>query len=244
MPRRARIHISGLPLHIVQRGHNRDACFFGEDDYLAYRHWLGEALRSSGCHLHAYVLMTNHVHLLLTPPDAAAVPRMVISLGRRFVQYINRTYRRTGTLWDGRYKSSLVQADRYLLLCQRYIELNPVRAGMVDDPAHYRWSSYRANALGQQDPILTAHPLYIGLGGTDEERQSDYRALFRSELDSEAIGDIRLALNQGQPLGESRFIDSIERAIGQRREARPRGRPRKQIEEVASPRNEQLSMNI
>lgn len=244
MPRRARIHLSGLPLHIVQRGHNRDACFFGEDDYLAYRHWLGEALRSSGCHLHAYVLMTNHIHLLLTPPEAAAVPRMLISLGRRFVQYINRTYRRTGTLWDGRYKSSLVEADRYLLLCQRYIELNPVRAGMVDDPAHYRWSSYRANGLGQNDPILTAHPLYAGLGGTDEARQSVYRRLFRSELDNEAIHDIRLALNQGQPLGESRFLDSIERAIGQRREARPRGRPRKPLEEVASPRNEQLSMNI
>jgi putative transposase len=102
MPRRTRVHLSGLPLHIVQRGHNRDACFFGEDDYLAYRHWLGEALRSSGCHLHAFVLMTNHVHLLLTAPSPEAVARLVISLGRRSVQTINRTYRRTGTLWDGR----------------------------------------------------------------------------------------------------------------------------------------------
>jgi len=132
----------------VQRGHNREPCFFSEDDYSSYLHWLGEALSESECALHAYVLMTNHVHLLLTPKKAEAVPRLIISLGRRYVQYINRSYRRTGTLWDSRYKSSLVQAETYLLACQRYIELNPVRAAMVEDPAHYRWTSYRANALG------------------------------------------------------------------------------------------------
>ena len=137
-----------MPLHIVQRGHYRDVCFFGEDDYSAYRHWLGEALKESDRALHAYVLMTSHVHLLLTPPQPQDVPRRIISRGRRYVQYINKTYRRTGTLWDSRYKSSRVQAHHYLLLCQRYIELNPVRAVRVDDPAHYRWSSYRANALG------------------------------------------------------------------------------------------------
>jgi REP element-mobilizing transposase RayT len=125
MPRRPRIHLDGVPLHIVQRGHNRQPCFFAEEDYHAYLHWLGEALRKQDCALHAYVLMTNHVHLLLTPKDAAAVPRLIIALGRRYVQYINTTYRRTGTLWDSRYKSSLVQADPYLLACQRYIELNP-----------------------------------------------------------------------------------------------------------------------
>jgi len=113
---------------------------------LAYRHWLGEALKSTGVRLHSHVLMTNHVHLLLTPLSPETVARMVISLARRYVQHINRTYRRTGTLWDGRYKSSVVEADSYLLLCQRHIELNPVRAGMVADPAHYRWSSYRATA--------------------------------------------------------------------------------------------------
>ncbi len=118
MPRRSRIHLAGMPLHIVQRGHNREACFFGDDDYTAYRHWLGEALQATGCQLHAYVLMTNHVHLLLTPPEPEAVSRLAISLGRRYVQYINKTYRRTGTLWDSRYKSSLVHADAYLLLCQ------------------------------------------------------------------------------------------------------------------------------
>jgi putative transposase len=227
MPRRARIHLPGLPLHIVQRGHNREACFFTEEDYLAYRHWLGEALAATGCRLHAYVQMTNHVHLLVTPPVPEAVALLLISLGRRYVQYINKTYRRTGTLWDSRYKSSLVQADAYLLQCQRYIELNPVRAGMVDDPAHYRWSSYRSNGLGQADTLLTLHPVYEALGRDPDERRSAYRALFRPELDAEAIGDIRRALNQGQPLGDSRFLDGIERVTGERREVRPRGRPRK-----------------
>ena len=218
-----------MPLHIVQRGHNREACFFGDDDYTTYRHWLGEALKATGCQLHAYVQMTNHVHLLLTPPEPEAVSRLAISLGRRYVQYINKTYRRTGTLWDSRYKSSLVHADAYLLLCQRYIELNPVRAAMVDDPAHYRWSSYRSNGLGQADPLLTPHALYAGLGQDEAERLAAYRALFRSELDTEAISDIRMALNQGQPLGNARFIDSIERITGQRREIKPRGRPRKPV---------------
>jgi putative transposase len=153
----------------VQRGHNREPCFFGEEDYQAYLYWLGEALKNEQCALHAYALMTNHVHLLITPASAEAVPRLIIALGRRYVQYINSTYRRTGTLWDSRYKSSLIQAETYLVSCQRYIELNPVRAAMVDDPAHYRWTSYRHNALGQANPYLTPHPLYLALGQNDKE---------------------------------------------------------------------------
>lgn len=245
MPRRPRIHLAGLPLHIVQRGHNREACFFAEDDYHTYRHWLGEALKASACELHAYVQMTNHVHLLLTPPAPEAVSQLVMSLGRRYVQYINTTYRRTGTLWDSRYKSSSVQADNYLLLCQRYIELNPVRAAMVEDSANYRWSSYRANGLGQDDPLLTPHPVYSALGSTESERLAAYRALFRPELDGDAISDIRMALDQGQPLGDSRFLASIERATGQRREgeARPRGRPRKPAVAPAG-EQEQLALKI
>lgn len=235
MPRRPRIHLAGVPLHLVQRGHNRDACFFIEDDYLAYRDWLGEALKATGCQLHAYVQMTNHVHLLLTPPSAEAVSRLMISLGRRYVQYFNKTHRRTGTLWDSRYKSSLVQAEEYLLLCQRYIELNPVRAAMVDNPAHYRWSSYRANGLGQADALLTPHEVYLRQDADAEARRAAYRALFRPELEAEAIGDIRLALDQGQPLGNSRFIESIEQATGQRREVKPRGRPRKPTAEGTGP---------
>ena len=226
MPRRPRIHLPGQPLHIVQRGHNREACFFGEEDYHSYLHWLGEALTATGTQLHAFALMTNHVHLLLTPPDAEAVPRLIISLGRRYVQYINRSYRRTGTLWDSRYKSSLIHADSYFLTCMRYIELNPVRAALVDDPAHYRWTSYRANGLGQADARLTPHAVYLALGATDVVRRRVYRDLFRSEPDAAAVDDIRLALNQNQPLGDSRFYARVARAAGERREARPRGRPR------------------
>jgi putative transposase len=214
----------------VQRGHNRDACFFGEDDYVSYRHWLGEALKETGCALHAYVLMTNHVHLLLTPPSGEAVSRFIMALGRRYVQYINKTYRRTGTLWDSRYKSSLIQADEYLLACQRYIELNPVRAGMVDEPAHYRWSSYRSNALGQVDPLLSPHALYLSLGTDAGQRRANYRALFVQQIDVAQITDIRMALQQSQPLGNSRFADAVERVTGERREVRPRGRPRRLIE--------------
>ena len=230
MPRRSRVHLDGVPLHIVQRGHDRAPCFFGEEDYLSYLRWLGEALAECRCALHAYVLMSNHVHLLLTPKQAEAVPRLVISVGRRYVQYVNRSYRRSGTLWDSRYKSSSIQAHTYLLACQRYIELNPVRAAMVDDPAHYRWSSYRANGLGLADTLLTPHALYRSLGDGDKERRSAYRALFRGQLDRAVIDDIRLALNQNQPLGNERFYARIEKLTGVRREARPRGRPRRERE--------------
>lgn len=226
MPRRFRIHLDGVPLHIVQRGHNREPCFFAEDDYRSYLHWLGEALTQCDCALHAYALMTNHVHLLLTPMKAELVPKLVISLGRRYVQYVNRRYRRTGTLWDSRYKSSLVQAETYLLACQRYIELNPVRALMVDDPGHYCWTSYRANALGRPDARLTPHPLYRALGRDGTERQAAYRALFDAHLGRTAVNDIRLALNQGQPVGNPKFYATIEQMTGVRREAKPRGRPR------------------
>jgi len=227
MPRRSRVHIAGLPLHIVQRGHNREACFFGDDDRQAYLHWLGESLSATGCLLHAYVLMTNHVHLLVTPPEAGAVARLMISLGRRYVQYINRTCRRTGTLWDSRYKSSLVDAEAYLLCCQRYIELNPVRAGMVNDPGAYGWSSYRCNGEGQADRLLTPHAVYLALGADANSRLEAYRALFRSPSDAEALTSIRQGVQQNQPVGSPRFLDTIERMTGQRREPKPRGRPRK-----------------
>jgi putative transposase len=244
MPRRARIHLDGVPLHIVQRGHNREPCFFADDDYASYLFWLGKALREADCSLHAYVLMTNHVHLLLTPNTAAAVPRLLMSLGRRYVQYVNRTHRRTGTLWDSRYKSSSVQAERYLLVCQCYIELNPVRANMVVDPAHYRWSSYRANALGAADTLVMPHALYQSLARNGADRREAYRALFRPKLDSPAIDDIRLALQQGQPLGNSGFLARIEAITGARREAKPRGRPRKDAATACRASDDQSDLRL
>jgi putative transposase len=224
MPRRPRILLADHPLHIVQRGINREPCFFAEEDYLFYLHWLEEAARTCGCAIHAYALMTNHVHLLLTPAEPGAPSRLMQSLGRRYVQYVNRFYRRSGSLWEGRFKSSVVQAESYLLACMRYIELNPVRADMVADPGQYRWSSYRANGLGQADKRLTPHSLYLALAGRDEERRADYRALFRPQLDQEAADEIRTALSLGMPLGSERFAEAVCSRLGMRRNSGKRGR--------------------
>lgn len=142
MPRRPRIKLAGLPQHLVQRGINRMACFFADEDYHCYLHWLKKSAADWECAIHAYVLMTNHVHLLVTPITPDGTARLMQSIGRRYVQYVNRAYRRSGSLWEGRYKSSVVQEETYLLRCMRYIELNPVRAGMTRDPGQYRWSSY------------------------------------------------------------------------------------------------------
>ena len=144
MPRRARLSLPGVPWHIIQRGNNRSVCFHAEDDYQFYLHYLKEFADKFGCALHAYVLMTNHVHLLLTPARDDSAALMMKHLGQRYVQYVNRTYRRSGTLWEGRFRSCLTQSEDYVLACYRYIELNPVRAGMVLKPQDYRWSSYHA----------------------------------------------------------------------------------------------------
>ncbi len=216
MPRRPRVHLDGLPLPIVQRGHNRQPCFFCEADYQRYLQWLEEALAQARCKLHAYVLMTNHVHLLVTPQEAQRVPCVLTSMGRRYVQHVNRVYRRTGTLWDSRYKSSLVQSGRHFLACQRYIELNLVRASMVVDPADYAWTSYRHHGLGEINDRLTPHPDDLGLGVAPSDRQAAYRALFDGHLDRAAIDHIRLALNQGQPTGDSQFHAAIEAELVRR----------------------------
>ena len=225
MPRPPRLQLAEVPLHIVQRGINREPCFFTDEDYYCYLHWLEESARACGCAIHAYALMTNHVHLLLTPAESGAPSRLMQSLGRRYVQYANRFYRRTGSLREGRYKSSVVQAENYLLACSRYIELNPVNAGMVVDPGQYRWSSYRANGLGQVDVRLIPHSLYQGLGKESQERCLAYRALFRPELDAEAATDIRQALQLGMPVGNKRFAEAICAQLGIRHNSGKQGRP-------------------
>lgn len=224
MPRRRRILLADYPLHIVQRGINREPCFFADEDYQCYLHWLEEAAHDCGCAVHAYVLMTNHVHLLVTPSKPGAPSRLMQSVGRRYVQYVNRFYRRTGSLWEGRYKSSVVQAESYLLACMRYIELNPVQAEMVQDPGQYRWSSYRANGLGQPDTRLSAHPLYLALHTDAQFRHQNYRALFRPQLNEEAASEIREALKLGMPLGSDRFSEAICAQVGIRRNSGKRGR--------------------
>jgi len=228
MPRRPRVNLIGFPQHIVQRGHNRAATFFGDEDYHCYLHWLKDAAAKYGCDIHAYALMTNHVHLLLSPRHADAITRLMQSLGRRYAQYLNRTYKRSGSVWEGRFKASVIQAEEYLLTCYRYIELNPVTAGMIDDPGQYRWTSYRWHGLGEVNPLITDHPLYLALASEAEQRRSAYRSLFRAHLDEEALSDIRKAVDQGRPLGNERFREQVEAALGKRLTPKPRGRKSKQ----------------
>lgn len=216
MARLPRLCLPGIPQHIIQRGTNRQICFASEEDFAVYAHWLDECAKKYIVAIHAWVFMTNHVHLLMTPSTHDGVSKMMQTLGRYYVRYFNHTYRRTGTLWEGRFKSCVIDAEEYLLVCQRYIELNPVRAGMVSVPEAYRWSSYRANGLGQHAKVWTPHGIYQRLGGTAEERASAYRDLFKGHLDSEMLNKVRNAANQGMALGNERFRKEIELLSGRR----------------------------
>jgi putative transposase len=171
--------------------------------------------------------MTNHVHLLMTPGTAEAAGVLMKRLGQRYVQYINRTYCRSGTLWEGRFRSCLTQEEKYVLSCYRYIELNPVRAGMVNHPADYKWSSYRANAEGWKSSVLTAHPLYTSLGIDEAERHLAYRELFRYQLDPGVVDEIRAATIGNYALGSPQFQAQIATALGRRVSRGKSGRPRK-----------------
>ncbi len=231
MPRRARLSIPGLPLHLIQRGNNRQACFYADEDYRFYLEWLAEYAGKFGCHLHAYVLMTNHVHLLLSAERVEAPGAMMKALGQRYVQYVNRVYRRSGTLWEGRFRSCPVQEEAYLLACQRYIELNPIRAAMVAHPAEYRWSSYRANAQGESDTLIRPHALYEALDNNPAGRQAAYRELFRHELEPGLVDEIRKATNGNFLLGDRRFAADVASALGRRVLPGKSGRPRKKAVE-------------
>lgn len=225
MPRRARVALPNVPLHIIQRGNNRQACFFADEDYRNYLAWLGEYAGRSGCRIHAYVLMTNHVHLLLSSEGGGASGALMKALGQRYVQYVNRVHRRSGTLWEGRYRSCPVQAEAYLLACQRYIEFNPVRAGMVAHPAEYRWSSHRANGLGEASGLVSPHERYLALGATPSERQAAYRGLFDQGLDAGVIERIRGATNGNFALGDDCFAAEVAAALGRRVVPGKSGRP-------------------
>ena len=229
MPRKPRFNLPGIPQHVIQRGNNREPCFLSEMDYRRYQNDLYEAANKFFCKIHAYVLMTNHVHLLVTPLKEHGISDMMQALGRRYVYYINKTYQRTGTLWEGRYKSCLIDSDEYLLTCMRYIELNPVRASMVAHPGEYPWSSYANNAYGLPDKLIAAHPIYNELSDTGAKRQQAYRELFRLHLGEVAVHDIRSALNQELVLGRNYFKDKIEEMT--QRQVRIARSGRRKIEE-------------
>ena len=232
MPRRSRIIVPDVPLHIIQRGNNRQSCFFADEDYLLYLDWLGQYATDAGCSIHAFVLMTNHVHLLLTAEKAESPGNLMKHLGQRYVQYINRTYKRSGTLWEGRYRSCIVQKQRYLLQCMQYIEMNPVRAEMVKHPADYRWSSFRANGQGEESALITHHSLYQSLGFTNMQRQRAYSELFGHAMDPGEIDKIRKATNGNFVLGNNRFEKEIGEMLGRRVSPGKAGRPRKTQEKV------------
>ena len=227
MPRRARIAVPGIPWHIIQRGNNRSACFYAEEDYVNYLNALSEQAKKYHCAIHAYVVMTNHVHLLITPEHKNSAALLMKHLGQRYVQYINRTYRRSGTLWEGRFKSCLAQDEAYVLTCYRYIELNPVWANIVRHPRGYRWSSYPRNADGVQNKVLTPQTEYLRLGSTAQNRQGAYRALFAAHLDPEDVKAIRNATNGNYVLGDSRFQAEIAEMLKRRVVPGLGGRPPK-----------------
>jgi len=210
MARQPRFVLPGHPQHVIQRGNNRSVIFGAEADYAFYLEKLWEGCRKLGCDVHAYVLMTNHAHLLLTPHSENSIGKLIQFIGRYYVQYFNYQYRRTGTLWEGRYKATLLDSEQYLLTCYRYIELNPVRAGMVEHPDEYPWSSYRFNALGEPDNVVIPHELYQRLGADGPARQASYRALFDQYIDDRTLSDIRKATNNAWVLGNDRFRQSIE----------------------------------
>ena len=211
MARLPRLSIPGCPQHIIQRGNNRQACFFSKQDYTVYLDKLKDCAAKHNVSIHAFVLMTNHVHLLMTAHSIDGISQVMQNLGRYYVRYINHTYQRTGTLWEGRFKSTLVDSQGYLLTLYRYIELNPVRAKMVEHPAAYPWSSYHYNGGDKNITLITPHALYLALGNTEAERKLAYQSLFNSHLSDNTIQTIRDTTNKAWVLGDENLLNRLPR---------------------------------
>jgi putative transposase len=234
MARLARVEAAGYPHHIIQRGNNRQAVFVDVADHQRYLTLLQEIASAQSVAVHAYVLMTNHVHLLVTPEVGSGVSRLMQGLGRRYVRWFNDRHARTGTLWEGRFRSTVIEVDRYFLACMRYIELNPVRAGISATPGEYRWSS-NAHHVGKRiDPVITDHPVFWGLGNTPFERQSAYQQLIEEPLATEVLTELRQATNRGCALANLDYshtiADSATSVPHSAARLRPRGRPRKRVD--------------
>lgn len=228
MARLPRYTVAGQPQHVIQRGNNREDIFRSGGDRRYYLEKLTTAAAKYGCQIHAYVLMTNHVHLLVSPTMDSGIGKLMQTVGRYYVQYYNYRYRRTGTLWEGRYRATLIESEQYLLTCMRYIELNPVRAKhMAEHPADYPWSSYGCNAVGKEDPLVMPHPEYQRLGATPEERQGAYRQLFRARIPETSLEAIREATNKAWVLGSDRFTRKMAKVTARPTVSRGRGGDRK-----------------
>ncbi len=226
MARFNRVSPIGVPEHIIQRGNNRQVCFVGKKDMKAYLSWLQAYSVTYQVDVHAWVLMNNHVHLLCTPWTSQAISKMMQSVGRMYVRYFNNTYQRSGTLWEGRYKSCLIESETYLMHLYRYIELNPVRAGMVNEPSEYLWSSYQCNGLGKRRELQTPHELYEALGRSKKKRLERYQALFYTDVEGVLLDDIRKSINKGVALGSEHFTRQIEKLTGKRVTQGQPGRPK------------------
>lgn len=226
MPRRPRLELPGIPLHVTQRGVNRCAMFLDDEDRHHYRRLLGRACRRHGVAVHAFVLMDNHVHLLLGATVAGCISLALRLSGQTYVQAFNHRHGRTGTLWQGRFKSSLVDSGACLLQVMRYIELNPVRAAMVERPDDYRWSSVHAHLGTATDPLLTPHPCYLALGDDQARRTVAYRAWLDASLDEGELARIRAYMRQEKALGGPRFQEMASRTLNRPVEVRASGRPR------------------
>jgi putative transposase len=225
MARLPRLTLPGYPHHVIQRGNNRQPIFAVDDDYRELQELLEEHARAAGVAVHAYVLMSNHFHLLATPETADGIPQMMQAVGRRYVRFFNRRQARTGTLWEGRYRSTLIQAERYLLACMVYIDLNPVRAGMVDAPASYPWSSHGYYVSGRSDRLVTPHPIWWELGNTPFAREAAYRELVNAGLSTaqqQALADSAL---RGWALGDAEYVADLQRRTERRVTKGKPGRP-------------------
>ena len=216
MARLPRLYVPGCANHLIQRGNNRQDCFVDSLDRRMYLRYLKEAADKFHVDIHSFVLMTNHSHFLVTPEGATGCGQMMQSLGRRYVGYFNNRYSRTGTLWEGRYKSTLVDSDHYFFAVSRYIELNPVRAGMVSDPGLHQWSSFHFHGLGLPNDLITPHPLYLALGSTPKDRSSKYQRLFSHPLDLKTLSEIRSATNKAWALGSASFKRAIMHSASRR----------------------------
>jgi putative transposase len=227
MARLPRYSIINQPQHIILQGRDGQTIYFEDQDCQYFHDCLDVATFNYNLKLHAWVLMPDHVHLLATPGNSDSVSRMVQSIGRNYVQYFNECYDGSGTLWEGRYRATVLDASNYLLTCSRYIELNPVRNGLVGKPQDYRWSSYAHNALGQSDEMISPAREYLRLGDSDAERVKAYRKLFQQKLEKQQVDKITEATLKGWVLGDQRFAAKIEKLSGRRATPLPKGRPRK-----------------
>jgi putative transposase len=227
MPRVARDIIPDIPYHIIHRGNNRQKIFFSEGDYSYFLSLMNEAKKKHYCKIYSYVLMPNHIHFLLEPSQHSEnLAKFVKLIAQKYAQYINASHKRTGTLWEGRFKSSPVSKDNYLSACNRYIELNPVRAKIIKDPKDYKWSSYRLKT-GQNDTylLLDRDPLYIDMGKDDAQRQANYKKWIMESIPQGEWDFIRKAANKGTVFGNIQFKEKLEKLLGRRLDIRDRGRP-------------------